>query len=157
MLAIVPVDSVWIDANFKENQLKNLRIGQPVQVSADMYGSRIAYHGKVLGLQAGTGSALAVLPAQNASGNWIKIVQRLPVRIGLDPNELANHPLFVGLSTNVDVDVHDRSGGALSTQPTWQATVNTDAYDNQLSGADTEIKAILASNLGRATHSVSSR
>jgi membrane fusion protein (multidrug efflux system) len=157
MLAIVPVESVWIDANFKENQLRNLRIGQSVQVSADMYGSHITYHGKLLGLQAGTGSALAVLPAQNASGNWIKIVQRLPVRIGLDPNELASHPLFIGLSTTVHVDVQDSSGGALSQQPTWQATVNTDAYDNQLSGADIEIKSILASNLGHPTHAVSSR
>jgi membrane fusion protein (multidrug efflux system) len=157
MLAIVPVESVWIDANFKENQLRNLRIGQPVEVSADMYGSHVAYHGKVLGLQAGTGSALAVLPAQNASGNWIKIVQRLPVRIGLDPAELVNHPLFVGLSTTVHVDVHDSDGAALSKQPTWQASVNTDAYDDQLSGADTEIKTILASNLGRPTHAVSSR
>jgi membrane fusion protein (multidrug efflux system) len=157
MLAIVPVESVWIDANFKENQLRNLRIGQSVEVSDDMYGSHVSYHGRVLGLQAGTGSALAVLPAQNASGNWIKIVQRLPVRIGLDPAELANHPLFIGLSTTIHVDVHDQNGAALSTQPTWQAMVNTDAYENQLSGADTEIKTILASNLGRPTHAVSSR
>ena len=157
MLAIVPVESVWIDANFKENQLRNLRIGQPAQVSADMYGSHVTYHGKVLGLQAGTGSALAVLPAQNASGNWIKIVQRLPARIGLDPNELANHPLFVGLSTTVRVDVEDGSGAALSQQPTWQASVNTDAYDDQLKGADTEITAILAENLGRASHPLSAR
>ena len=84
MLAIVPVDSMWVDANFKENQLSGLRIGQPATVSADMYGSHVRYHGRVLGITAGTGSALAVLPAQNASGNWIKIVQRLPVRIGLD-------------------------------------------------------------------------
>ncbi len=84
MLAVVPVTSMWIDANFKENQLGSLRIGQPVQVSVDMYGSHVEYHGKVLGLTAGTGSALAVLPTQNASGNWIKIVQRLPVRIGLE-------------------------------------------------------------------------
>ena len=157
MLAIVPVESVWIDANFKENQLRNLRIGQSVEVSADMYGSHITYHGKVLGLQAGTGSSLAVLPAQNASGNWIKIVQRLPVRIGLDPHELATHPLFVGLSTTVHVNVEDQSGAALSQQPSWQATVNTDAYDDQLSGADTEIKSILASNLGHPTHAVSAR
>ena len=151
MLATVPVESVWVDANFKENQLRSLRIGQPVTVAADMYGSRVTYHGKVLGLQAGTGSALAVLPAQNASGNWIKIVQRVPVRIGLDPTELARHPLFVGLSTTVHVDVHDQSGAALSQQPTWQAAVNTDAYASQISGADSEIKAILASNLGRPT------
>jgi membrane fusion protein (multidrug efflux system) len=157
MLAVVPVDSVWIDANFKENQLRNLRIGQPVEVSADMYGSHVAYHGKVLGLQAGTGSALAVLPAQNASGNWIKIVQRLPVRIGLDPDELSKHPLFVGLSTTVNVDIHDLGGAALSTQPSWHAMVNTDAYEDQLAGADADIKTIVASNLGHPTNTVSAR
>jgi len=150
MLAIVPVESLWVDANFKENQLRGLRIGQPVEVSADMYGSRVRYHGKVLGLHAGTGSALAVLPAQNASGNWIKIVQRLPVRIGLDRDELARHPLLLGLSTTVHVDVHDQSGAALSKQPAWPAAVNTDAYVDQITGADTAIKAIVASNLARA-------
>jgi membrane fusion protein, multidrug efflux system len=156
MLAIVPVESVWVDANFKENQLRSLRIGQPVQVSADMYGSRVTYHGKVLGLQAGTGSALAVLPAQNASGNWIKIVQRLPVRVGLDPQELADHPLFVGLSTTVHVDVHDQGGDALSRRPAWQAAVNTDAYADQIAGADADIKTIVANNLGRPTTNLSS-
>ena len=157
MLAIVPVDSVWIDANFKENQLRNLRIGQPVQVSADMYGSHVEYHGRVLGLNAGTGSALAVLPAQNATGNWIKIVQRLPVRIGLEPDELARHPLFLGLSTTVHVNVHDQTGAALSKESAWKAAINTDAYVGQLSGADAEIDAIVASNLGHAkTTTVSS-
>ena len=156
MLAIVPVDSVWIDANFKENQLKSLRIGQPVDVSADMYGSHVSYHGKVLGLTAGTGSALAVLPAQNATGNWIKIVQRLPVRIGLDPRELEQHPLLIGLSTTVHVDVKDQGGATLSKQASWKAEVSTDAYAEQLSGVDDQIKEILASNLGHATTVVSS-
>jgi membrane fusion protein (multidrug efflux system) len=146
-LAIVPLDSVWVDANFKENQLGSLRIGQPVQVSADMYGSHVQYHAKVLGLSAGTGSSLAVLPAQNASGNWIKIVQRLPVRIGLDPNELKQHPLFLGLSTAVEVDVHDQSGAPVSRQPVWQPSLNTDAYASQDAGADAEINAIVANNL----------
>jgi membrane fusion protein, multidrug efflux system len=150
MLAIVPVNSMWVDANFKENQLSGLRIGQPVSVSADMYGSHVHYHGRVLGLAAGTGSALAVLPAQNASGNWIKIVQRLPVRIGLDPQELAAHPLFLGLSTEVNVDIHDQSGSTLSKQPAWSAALNTDAYADQEAGADAAISAILAANLGHA-------
>ncbi|MFI4982549.1 MAG: HlyD family secretion protein, partial [Nevskiales bacterium] len=149
MLAVVPVDSMWVDANFKENQLRDLRIGQPVDVEADMYGSHVAYHGKVLGLTPGTGSALAVLPAQNASGNWIKIVQRLPVRIGLDPKELAEHPLFLGLSTNIDVDVHDQNGAALSQQATWQSALNTDAYGVQDQGVEDEIRNIVASNLGQ--------
>jgi membrane fusion protein (multidrug efflux system) len=148
MLAIVPVDSMWIDANFKENQLRNLRIGQPVEVSTDMYGSRFIYHGKVQGLTAGTGSALAVLPAQNASGNWIKIVQRLPVRVGLDAKELQEHPLFLGLSTDVDVSVTDESGAALSQQPAWQAAQATDAYAQQEQGADQAIADIVAANLG---------
>jgi membrane fusion protein (multidrug efflux system) len=156
MLAIVPVDSVWIDANFKENQLRNLRIGQSVDVSTDMYGSHVPYHGKVLGLNAGTGSALAVLPAQNATGNWIKIVQRLPVRIGLDPNELTHNPLLVGLSATVHVDVHDQNGAPLSKQAAWKATVRTDVYADQLSGADTAIEGIVASNLGHPTTKVSS-
>ena len=150
MLAIVPVDSMWIDANFKENQLSALRIGQPVRVEADMYGSRVRYQGRVLGLTAGTGSALAVLPAQNATGNWIKIVQRLPVRVGLDPQQLERNPLFLGLSTTVKVDVRDRSGAALSKQPAWPATLNTDVYADQEAGADAAINAIVAANLGRA-------
>ncbi len=156
MLAIAPVDSVWIDANFKENQLGSLRIGQPVEVSADMYGSHVRYHGKVLGLNVGTGSALAVLPAQNASGNWIKIVQRLPVRIGLEPGELQQHPLFLGLSTTVAVDVHDQSGAPLSKQPVWQAALHTDAYASQDAGADDEINAIVARNLVRGEAATSS-
>jgi membrane fusion protein, multidrug efflux system len=151
MLAILPVESVWIDANFKENQLRGIRIGQPVSISADMYGSHVHYHGRVLGLTAGTGSALAVLPAQNASGNWIKIVQRLPVRIGLDPHELQNHPLFLGLSTSIDVDVHDASGAALSRQPAWPAALDTDVYADQEAGADAAISAILEANLGHMT------
>jgi membrane fusion protein, multidrug efflux system len=147
MLALVPVSSMWVDANFKESQLGDLRIGQPVQVSVDMYGSHVDYHGKVLGLTAGTGSALAVLPTQNASGNWIKIVQRLPVRIGLEPAELARHPLFLGLSANVDVSVRDRSGSALSRIPYWPASQHTDVYTEQDSGADRIIDAIVAASL----------
>lgn len=150
MLAIVPVDSMWVDANFKENELSGLRIGQPVSVSADMYGSRVHYHGRVLGLTPGTGSALAVLPAQNASGNWIKIVQRLPVRIGLEPQELESHPLFLGLSTAVSVDVHDQKGAALSRQPAWPVALNTDVYAGQDAGADAAINEILAANLRHA-------
>jgi membrane fusion protein, multidrug efflux system len=150
MLAIVPIDSMWVDANFKENQLSGLRIGQPVSVEADMYGSHVKYRGRVLGLTAGTGSALAVLPAQNASGNWIKIVQRLPVRIGLDPQELERHPLFLGLSTKVAVDVADQRGATLSQQPAWAATLDTDVYSDQDAGAEAAIQEIVAANLGHA-------
>jgi membrane fusion protein (multidrug efflux system) len=156
MLAIVPIDSVWIDANFKENELRDLRIGQPVDVKADIYGGHVRYHGKVLGLNAGTGSALAVLPAQNASGNWIKIVQRLPVRIGLDPAELAAHPLFLGLSTDIDVDTHDLNGASLSEKPVWPAASDTTVYDSQMSGVEDQIRAIVAKNLGKGVATLSS-
>jgi membrane fusion protein (multidrug efflux system) len=110
LMAVVPLDTVWIDANFKEGQLEDMRIGQPVTVTADIYGGSVTYHGHIEGLGAGSGSAFALLPPQNASGNWIKIVQRVPVRIALDPNELRDHPLRVGLSVAVNVDVHDTSG-----------------------------------------------
>jgi membrane fusion protein (multidrug efflux system) len=156
MLAIVPIDSVWIDANFKENQLRDIRIGQPVDVKADIYGGTVSYHGKVLGLNAGTGSALAILPAQNASGNWIKIVQRLPVRIGLDPAELAAHPLFLGLSTAVHVNIRDLNGAPLSEQPVWPAASGTAAYEVQISGVEDEIRAIVAKNLGKHVATMSS-
>jgi membrane fusion protein, multidrug efflux system len=151
MIAITPLDNVWVDANFKETQLEKIRIGQPVQVEADVYGSHFIYHGKVLGLTAGTGAALAVLPPENATGNWIKIVQRLPVRIGLDPNELRSHPLFLGLSTNVNIDVHDLNGAALSEHPVWPAVMQTNVYAGQDAGVDTEIQRILADNLNRPT------
>ena len=149
MLALVPEHSMWVDANFKENQLGSLRIGQPVQVSVDMYGSHVEYHGKVLGLTAGTGSALAVLPTENASGNWIKIVQRLPVRIGLKPTELRQRPLFLGLSANVNVSVKDRAGSALSRVPAWPAAQRTNVYADQGSGADRMIDGVVAASLHR--------
>lgn len=114
LLAIISLPEVWIDANFKEVQLRRLRVGQPVTVRADVYGSDVTFHGRVAGLGAGSGSAFALLPAQNASGNWIKIVQRLPVRIALDPQELAAHPLRIGLSTVVEVDVAAGSGPPLA-------------------------------------------
>lgn len=108
LMSVIALNQVWVDANFKESQLKALRIGQPVTLTADMYGSKVEYHGKVEGLGAGTGAAFALLPAQNATGNWIKVVQRLPVRISLDPKQLAKHPLRVGLSMEAKIDV---SGG----------------------------------------------
>ncbi len=110
LMAIVPLDQVWVNANFKEKQLENIRLGQPVSLHADVYGGDIEFHGTVTGLGAGTGSAFALLPAQNATGNWIKVVQRLPVRIALSKTELEAHPLRIGLSMNVEVDTHDREG-----------------------------------------------
>ncbi len=115
LLSIVPLNQLWVDANFKESELRNIRIGQPATIEADIYGSKVEYHGKVAGLSAGTGSAFSLLPAQNATGNWVKVVQRLPVRITLDAQELAKHPLRIGLSTLVTVDTHRRDGSMLGT------------------------------------------
>src|ERR1700674_357333 len=113
LMAVVPLDEVWVDANFKEGQLKNMRVGQPVTLTADLYGGKLEYHGHVVGFGAGTGGAFALLPAQNASGNWIKIVQRVPVRIAIDRTQLKEHPLQVGLSMQVQVDTHDQAGERL--------------------------------------------
>jgi len=117
LMAVVPLSDVWVDANFKEVQLARMRIGQPVTITTDLYGSKVVYHGHVAGLGAGSGSAFAVLPAQNASGNWIKIVQRVPVRIALDPSELKDNPLRVGLSVSTDVNVSDQSGPRVANAP----------------------------------------
>jgi len=139
LMAVVPLDDVWVDANFKEVQLKDMRIGQPVEVRSDVYGRGVKYHGKLVGLSAGSGSAFALLPAQNASGNWIKIVQRVPVRIVLDPQELASHPLRVGLSTTVTVDIRDTSGALIASQ------VRSEPIPAQSSlGDDPEVEAHIA-------------
>ncbi|WP_194721592.1 HlyD family secretion protein [Noviherbaspirillum malthae] len=113
LMAIVPLDQLWVDANFKESQLREMRIGQPVTLTSDVYGSNVKYEGKIVGLAAGTGSAFALLPAQNATGNWIKVVQRVPVRISLDPKQLAEHPLRIGLSMRAEVDLHNQDGKPL--------------------------------------------
>ena len=104
-MTVVPLDQLYVDANFKEVQLDGVSVGQPVELNADLYGKSVLFHGTVQGLGGGTGSATALIPAQNATGNWIKVVQRLPVRIALDPKELGEHPLRVGLSMEVKVDV----------------------------------------------------
>jgi membrane fusion protein (multidrug efflux system) len=105
LMTVVPVQQAYVDANFKEIQLAKVRAGQPARLTSDLYGDHVVYHGRVVGFSGGTGSSLAIVPAQNATGNWIKVVQRLPVRIALDPKELAAHPLKVGLSMNTDIDV----------------------------------------------------
>ncbi|MBI1181054.1 MAG: HlyD family efflux transporter periplasmic adaptor subunit [Alphaproteobacteria bacterium] len=114
LMAVVPLQSVWVDANFKEVQLADMRVGQPVELESDVYGGDVTFHGRVAGFSAGSGSAFALLPPQNASGNWIKIVQRLPVRIALDPKEVEKHPLRIGLSMSANVDVADTSGPVIS-------------------------------------------
>jgi membrane fusion protein (multidrug efflux system) len=146
LMAIVPLNAVWVDANFKEVQLKHMRIGQPVELTADVYGSSVKYHGKVVGFSAGTGSAFSLLPAQNATGNWIKVVQRLPVRIAIDPQELEKHPLRIGLSMQVDVSIKDDTGGELGSA---QNTVyQTNVFDKYGDEADAEIARIISENAG---------
>ncbi|MDB6156479.1 MAG: HlyD family secretion protein [Gammaproteobacteria bacterium] len=129
LLSIVPLERLRVEANFKEVQLNQMRIGQPVRVVADLYGSQVEYHGTIAGLGLGTGAAFALLPAQNATGNWIKVVQRVPVRIALDPKELAGHPLRVGLSTKVQVDVRNVSGQILAQSARQTPVLATNAYD----------------------------
>ena len=145
-MAVIPLDEVWVDANFKETQLRDMRIGQPVEITADLYGSEVTYSGTVDSLGAGTGSAFALLPAQNATGNWIKIVQRVPVRIHLAPEQLKTHPLRIGLSTVAEVDLHDQSGPALAQQPPQQASYTTEVYDRQLVEADDLIARLIHEN-----------
>ncbi|BBD98650.1 EmrA/EmrK family multidrug efflux transporter periplasmic adaptor subunit [Sphingobium amiense] len=108
IMTIVPLDKVYVDANFKEKQLRGVRVGMPAKVTSDLYGGDVVYHGKVVGFAGGTGSSMSLIPAQNATGNWIKVVQRLPLRIELDPKELKAHPLRVGLSMDVELDLSDR-------------------------------------------------
>ncbi|MCE4056233.1 efflux RND transporter periplasmic adaptor subunit [Pseudomonas sp. Au-Pse12] len=146
LMAVIPLDQLWIDANFKETQLRDMRIGQPVDIEADIYGSDVKYSGTVDSLGAGTGSAFALLPAQNATGNWIKIVQRVPVRIHVNAEELAKHPLRVGLSTVVNVNLRDQSGPVLAQQPAQKASFSTNVYDRQLGEADTLIARLIHDN-----------
>ncbi|MDP9901466.1 HlyD family secretion protein [Variovorax ginsengisoli] len=151
MMSIVPLNQLWVDANFKEVQLRNIRIGQPVKLTADLYGKKVAYDGKVAGLGMGTGAAFALLPAQNATGNWIKVVQRVPVRIALDPEQLKANPLRVGLSMDAEVDVTDRGGKALADAPRSTPFAQTQVYadaDHDAS-ADADVAGIIAANLGR--------
>jgi membrane fusion protein, multidrug efflux system len=145
LMAIVPLSDVWVDANFKEVQLQRMRVGQPVKLTADIYGGSVTYHGHVAGLSAGSGSAFALLPPQNATGNWIKIVQRVPVRIELDRDELAHHPLRVGLSIDADVDVRDQSGPLLSEAVRPRAPEDTTARTT-IAATDFMIARILVAN-----------
>jgi membrane fusion protein (multidrug efflux system) len=147
LATIVPLDEIWVDANFKEAQLRDLRVGQSVTLEADLYGGSVEYRGTIVGLGAGTGSAFSVLPAQNATGNWIKVVQRVPVRIALDAAELESHPLRIGLSMAVRVDTRDTSGAELSSAPGAEAKYRTSVYDGIEQEAEMQVQAIIAANL----------
>jgi membrane fusion protein (multidrug efflux system) len=149
LMNVVPLDQVWVDANFKEGQLRRMRVGQPVELTSDLYGNDVVYHGKVVGLDAGTGSAFALLPAQNATGNWIKVVQRVPVRILLDPKELKDHPLRIGLSMDAEVDLSAQDGPALTQAARTEPALATRAFERDQSEADALAKKIIEANLAQ--------
>ncbi|QQJ99775.1 efflux RND transporter periplasmic adaptor subunit [Burkholderia ambifaria] len=147
LMSIVQLNRLWIEANFKEGQIRHMRIGQPVDVVSDLYGSRVVYRGRVQGFSAGTGSAFSMLPSQNAAGNWIKVVQRVPVVIAIDPRDLAAHPLRVGLSMRATVDTRNRDGHALDSEPPTPA-VSTRMHDGVASDAQAAAAAIIRENQG---------
>ncbi|CCP04035.1 Multidrug resistance protein A [Erwinia amylovora Ea644] len=146
LLAIVPANNLWVDANFKETQLAGMRIGQPATVVSDIYGDDVVYNGKVVGLDMGTGSAFSLLPAQNATGNWIKVVQRLPVRIALDAQEVAKHPLRIGLSTLVKIDTRSSEGAVLATSVRSKPAYASDALALDLAPVNQLIADIIRAN-----------
>lgn len=143
LMAIVPLDQMWVTANLKETQLKDVRIGQPVAVTADVYGKDVVFHGRVVGQEAGTGSAFAAVPAQNATGNWIKVVQRVPVRIALDPADLARHPLRLGLSMKVAIDTSTKQGLSLMQAGAARQQYKTVVFETESHGADEAIRRAL--------------
>jgi membrane fusion protein, multidrug efflux system len=148
LMSIVPLNQLWVDANFKEVQLRNIRIGQPVTLTADLYGKKMEYKGTVAGLGMGTGAAFALLPAQNATGNWIKVVQRVPVRVALDAEQLAKNPLRVGLSMEATIDVSDLSGKTLADASRSASGTQTQVYAALDDGASAEVRRVITANLG---------
>lgn len=146
LMAVVPLESVWVDANFKETQLTDMRIGQPVILTSDLYGDDVVFHGTIESLGIGTGSAFSILPAQNATGNWIKVVQRLPVRIQLNKEDVQKHPLRIGLSMKVDVDISDTSGQLLSQNMPETPRYQTNVYNQALDGVEQLIDQIITEN-----------
>lgn len=148
LMTVIPLNSLWVDANFKEVQLRHLRIGQPAQVRSDLYGSSSIFHGHVKGVSAGTGAAFSLLPAQNASGNWIKVVQRVPVRIQIDDKDLVKNPLRVGLSATVTVDTTNRGGSVLALESTDTQVSDTQVYTRDLDKANVEVDAVVRQNMG---------
>jgi membrane fusion protein, multidrug efflux system len=148
LMTVIPLNALWVDANFKEVQLRHLRIGQPAEVRSDLYGGSYIFHGRVKGMAAGTGAAFSLLPAQNASGNWIKVVQRVPVRIQIDDADLVKSPLRVGLSTTVTVDTTTRDGPVLAMDANDTPVGDTEVYTQDLDKANADADAIVRRNLG---------
>jgi membrane fusion protein, multidrug efflux system len=147
LMTVIPLHSLWVDANFKEVQLRNLRIGQNAEVRSDLYGGSFIFHGHVQGMSAGTGAAFSLLPPQNASGNWIKVVQRVPVRILIDDGDLVKSPLRVGLSATVTVDTTNRAGPVLAMQASDKPVGDTQVYTQDLEKANAEADAVVRRNL----------
>ncbi len=153
LMVIAPLNQIWVDANFKESQLRNIRIGQPATMTADAYGSSVVYHGKVVGLSPGTGSTFDLLPPQNATGNWIKIVQRLPVRIAVDPQQLMKYPLRLGLSMTVTINTYHRHGAVLMQVPQKKVIYQTQDFNEDVQAANQLIDKILQSNAANISYS----
>lgn len=149
LMSVVPVDQVWVNANFKESQIEDLRIGQPVELRADAYSRNTVFHGTIVGLDAGTGSAFSLMPAQNATGNWIKVTQRVPVRIALDAKEVERHPLRLGLSMRVSVDTSDQTGAVLNTTSPTRPAYSTSIFDNELKDANQVVEQVISANEDR--------
>ena len=143
LMSIIPIDYVWVDANFKETQLKYMRIGQPAEVWFDLYGSSVKFEGKVLGIGLGSGSVFSLIPPQNATGNWIKIVQRIPVRISLDKETLKKYPIRLGISANVDVNIADQDLPMLAQVPNTQRIAGTRVFDIDMAKVDKVIQGIM--------------
>lgn len=148
LMTVIPLQQIWVDANYKEAQLRRIRIGQPVVLTADVYGDKVEYHGKVMGIGSGTGAAFALLPAQNATGNWIKVVQRIPVRISLDAKEITAHPLRVGMSMEATVDLSEQGGAVLADAASPRELAQTRVYSGAAHAADALVDKIITSNLG---------
>ena len=147
LMAVVPAEQMWVEANFKETQLRHMRLGQEVELRSDLYGGEVKYKGRIASLGLGTGSAFSLLPAQNASGNWIKIVQRVPVRVAIDAKQLAEHPLRIGLSMKAEVNLHDQKGTVLPAETKPGTVYGTEVYTQQLKDADALIHSIIQGNL----------
>lgn len=152
LFQLVQLDKVWVEANFKETQLRNLRVGQTVEITSDLYGKDIIYRGTVSGTGTGTGAAFSLLPAQNATGNWLKIVQRVPVRIELTDNTVNDYPLPIGTSLHVSIDTIDQSGVRLSKVPTTKTADVSSVYGYWREGVYEMADQIIADNLPKETH-----
>jgi len=152
LMSVVPIDQVWVNANFKESQIQDLRIGQPVVLRADAYSRKVIFHGSIVGLDAGTGSAFSLMPAQNATGNWIKVTQRVPVRIALQPQEVADNPLRLGLSMRVSVDTTDTSGQVLNKKTPAQPAYSTNIFENELKDANDVVEQVISANDDRGQY-----